>query len=69
MDENGLPVCTRVSLEDGNLIAAAPDLLDALEGCVKAYDKTRATIKHADLWPDPKWIGDSRAAIAKAKGA
>ena len=49
-------------------IAAAPDLLAALEGCVKAYDKTRSTIKGAESWPDPQWIVAARSAIAKAKG-
>lgn len=47
---------------DARLIAAAPELLKALEECVRVHGTDR------DGWPiEHGYIGDARAAIAKAK--
>ena len=53
---------------NASLIAAAPDLLAALAGCVKAYEETRDGEPTGHLWPDPNHIFYARAAIAKAGG-
>ena len=47
---------------DAHLIAAAPDLLEALEEFLKAYDSDEL------FGDDPSEVEKARAAIAKAKG-
>ncbi len=60
-----------VNEADGNLIAAAPELLEALETLNKAYDQLMPGIKHISV-PDYALLNDApikaNAAIAKAKG-
>ena len=60
----GIPIAT--ARANARLIAAAPDLLAALEKAVERYGKPGGP------WNVPSdpgtWIADSRAAIAKAKG-
>ena len=53
----------RYDVDDANarLIAAAPELLEALE-CLLA----KADIEFKNIWPETR--NDARAAIAKAKG-
>lgn len=51
------------------LIAAAPELLEALEGCMDYFeDMKNAGVNAAYFMPDTKWLLPVRAAIAKAKG-
>lgn len=52
IDENGLPVCTRVGLDDANLIASAPrlaeqvrNLREALEGATSDLEDTLSELK------------------------
>jgi hypothetical protein len=53
------------SLEDKNLIAAAPELLAALEGMVEPYEGV-ASVAFASYTREK--LEAARAAIAKAKG-
>jgi hypothetical protein len=53
-----------VSDEDGRLIAAAPDLLAALELIVSEADSYTARTGK----PVHNWLDSARAAIARAKG-
>jgi hypothetical protein len=66
----GLPGCVETTEENAHLIAAAPDLLEALEKCIYI-------IGHPKDEPETLWRTDdeinnaymqARAAIAKAKG-
>lgn len=50
------------------LILSAPDLLEALIYCVKAYEETQDMQDHRHLWPEPNHIFHARSAIAKATG-
>ena len=51
---------------DAQLIAAAPELLEALEKLLRAFDRTG--VKLASLSGNPTATDNARAAIAKAKG-
>ena len=66
MDENGLPVCKRVSEQDGELIASAPVLAErvrilreALVDNLQAWEGEEESVReeHADL------IEETRAAL------
>ena len=61
---NSIPRDAEISLANARLIAAAPDLLTALEGLV-AYADHYTTTDHGDC-TCPHCV--ARAAIAKAKG-
>lgn len=53
---------------NARLIAAAPDLLEALEDALSDYD---AWMKDADVTPNESllaWTNKARAAIARARG-
>lgn len=50
---------------NAHLISAAPDLLDALDGAIKAYDYVSTQNAR---FSDPQWVIFGRRAIAKAKG-
>lgn len=54
------------SMANAKLIAAAPELLDALRSCVAAYDKWLSQDRTGQFWQDPPYIVSARAAIAKA---
>jgi hypothetical protein len=55
--------CPRV-MDDARLIAAAPELLEALRTCLDAWEKEHAG--HGfEGWPE---VCEARAAIAKATG-
>ena len=54
-------------MDNARLIAAAPDLLAALEGCVKSYEEFRDGQPTGHLWPDPAHIYHARHAIHKSK--
>lgn len=49
------------------IMAASPDLLAALEGCIKAYEEFRDGQPTGHLWPDPTHIYHARRAIHKSK--
>jgi hypothetical protein len=53
---------------DAKLMAAAPELLEALAECVKVYEAHRDDQPTGHLWPDPNHIHHARRAIAKAAG-
>lgn len=53
---------------NAKLICAAPELLAALEMCVKCYEEIRDAQPTGNLWPDPTHIFHAREAIKKAKG-
>jgi hypothetical protein len=53
---------------NADLIAAAPELLDALQQCVAAYREHRDQQPTGHLWPDPNHIFHACYAIAKATG-
>jgi hypothetical protein len=57
--------CSNNKEADARLIAAAPELLDALERISTAYDET---LRHPIAAPLLQAIYGARAAIAKAKG-
>ena len=52
------------------LIADAPDLLEALEGCVLAWQREAAlySMMNAEDKPEPPYITKARALIAKHRG-
>ena len=52
-----------VTMEDARLIAAAPDLLEALEKIVRMFEGADDTV-----WAVEDYHQKARAAIAKAKG-
>jgi len=54
------------SSADACLIAAAPDLLEELKGCMKALD--RLMYKHDRDSIEAEWIGHANEAIRKAEG-
>ena len=54
------------SSADAALIAAAPELMSALEGCMKAL--SRMIDKHDPDSIEAEWIGHANEAILKAKG-
>ena len=63
---NGEEVTGFVSPEDGRLIAAAPDLLDALQNIAEYWNQDQNEAAMADAcWHA---IHTARAAIAKATG-
>ncbi len=49
IDENGLPVCTRVGLDDANLIASAPRLADQVRILREALEKIASMTKPGDI--------------------
>lgn len=55
-----------VAQANAMLIAAAPDILAALQECITAYEVHRDGQTTGALWPDPNHIVHARAAIAKA---
>ena len=64
---NGEEVTGFISPADAALIAAAPDLLAALEAIAPMLPRAATTA----TWGDPMWtdaIGKVEAAIAKARG-
>lgn len=63
----GKPIAMTARIEDARLIAAAPELLEALEGCKDAMELARQMGLLPDCCLDA--IRGARAAIAKAKGA
>ena len=74
---NGNPspimVAQRVRRANARLIAAAPELLAALEGCRGYFEwmaaqQTEHLTSGAAYAPDAAWLQPIRAAIAKAKG-
>lgn len=58
------------AVANAHLIAAAPDLLEALDGLVKNFDIDRQwhSAKGGDDYPDSLSIRQARHAIAKATG-
>ena len=58
-----------VSEANARLIAAAPDLLEAMQACVRSYEEHRDQQPTGHLWPDPNHIFQARNAIAKALNA
>lgn len=63
----GQSICRVVtSNSDACLLSVAPDLLAALEGCMKAID--RLCYKHDRDSIEQEWIGHANEAIRKAKG-
>jgi hypothetical protein len=56
---------TVAKVSDARLIAAAPDLLEALEEIVADYDEYK---RNRPMTPDLPHIKKARAAIAKARG-
>lgn len=48
---------------DARLIAAAPDLLDALNAALDEIDRL-----YAEGYDEPEWAAQARAAVAKAAG-
>ena len=56
-------------LKDARLIAAAPDLLAALEGLDEAYCRAGTPLTRNERTEDRKRLIAARAAIAKATGA
>ncbi len=54
---------------DARLIAAAPELLEALKACVKVYEENRDAQPTGHLWPDPNHIFHARRVIARAEGS
>ncbi len=64
-DKKSSPVCVMASADyeaNANLIAAAPDLLEALEGMMKCFDDGVGEHWNADE------LDAARSAIAKARG-
>lgn len=61
-----LDLDTEESEANGNLIAAAPELLEALEGLLAVAESHKEPLHHACLMCER--IEAARAAIAKAKG-
>ena len=49
------------------IMAAAPDLLAALEGCIQSYEEIRDAQPTGHLRPDPSHIHNARRAIHKSK--
>lgn len=69
-DENiacvGFDPRTGAGFKDAHLIAAAPDLYEALEECVSVLTNPIVGTIHGD---DPDWYGDLDRAVAKACAA
>ena len=61
---DGTPDGDEIDRANARLIAAAPDLLEALKEALDAWDTHN---KHGDGMQG-HWASDARAAIAKAKG-
>jgi len=47
IDENGLPVCTRVGLDDANLIASAPRLAEQVKLLREALEASKSRMEIA----------------------
>lgn len=50
------------------LIAAAPELLEALRESISVYETHRDAQPTGYFWPDPNYITHARAAIQKTTG-
>ena len=57
-----------VAKANARLIAAAPELLEALRGYVERQEEHNATLTRTARNASDKWLEDARAAIAKATG-
>ena len=68
--ESLTPKATGQALANARLIAAAPDLLEALEALEAQVDNTGRYFDPPDAYAEVPWefIDQARAAIAKAKG-
>lgn len=55
-------------LANARLVAAAPEMLEALRECVTAYEQHRGAQPTGRYWSAPNHIFHARAAIAKATG-
>lgn len=65
IDENGLPVCTRVGLDDAKLIASAPLLQEHVRILREALAKVVAGLQHANEGYSEDNFGDEiRAGLA-----
>lgn len=53
---------------DALLISAAPELLEALKDAVRLYETYGLLAQTGQGLSPGKWVGDARAAIAKAEG-
>lgn len=70
---NGLIVCSlpsRKSNDSANLIAAAPDMLSALDACVDVLFASSEESAESESYARDCWIAmtQARKALAKAKG-
>jgi len=68
----GTPLERSEEIADANLIAAAPDLLEALEKIVVDEERRAKDLRHREAWLPLKFseerIAKAHAAIAKATG-
>jgi hypothetical protein len=69
LDEGGWPVKAGAPADDARLIAAAPDLLQALLNLVGTMCSADGSKMEDDLDAIDAMVGEAKAAIRKATGA